>query len=367
MSYITAIGTANPPHQFSQSHIADFMIRAMNLSGKEADRLKALYRASGIQSRYSVLSDYGSSNGLSFYPNSADLEPFPTTSERLQLFRTESENIGRLAADQCLKQIPSFDVQDITHLIAVSCTGMFAPGLDVALQRSLQLKSTVQRTSINFMGCYAAFNALRLADSFCTQHASHKVLIVCSELCSIHFQKENTEDNILANALFADGAAAILVEATKRKGIHLEVGSFYSDLLTEGENEMAWKIGDQGFEMKLSTFVPELIQNGIGKLTTGLLEANKLELTDISYFAIHPGGKKILEAIERALVLTRNDNQYAYRVLKAFGNMSSPTVLFVLKEIWMQLNDGDESKKILSFGFGPGITLESLILTIRNH
>lgn len=365
MSYITSIGTANPPHKFTQSQIADFMIRAMNLSTAEADELKVLYRASGIKSRHSVLSDYGSANNFKFYANSKSLEPFPTTRERLNLFNKEAINISQLAVDRCVAGIPELDLKNITHLIVVSCTGMFAPGLDIDLQRILKLKSTVQRTCINFMGCYAAFNALRLADSFCAQNETHSVLVVCTELCSVHFQKENTDDNKLANALFADGAAAMIVEPKMRKGKNLEIGSFFCDLVADGGADMAWTIGDQGFEMKLSTYVPDLIRKGIGKLTSALLAANLLDLGDISYFAIHPGGKKILEAIESELGLTKNDNRHAYHVLKNYGNMSSPTVVFVLKEIWNNLNNEDDRKRILSFGFGPGLTLESLILTIK--
>ena len=366
MSYITSIGTANPPHKFTQTQIADFMIRAMNLSTEEADRLKVLYRASGIESRHSVLSDYGSSKHFNFYANSDNLDPFPTTSERLNLFRKESVHISKSAVYNCTSAIPDFDLKNITHLIVVSCTGMFAPGLDIELQRIFKLKSTVQRTCINFMGCYAAFNALRLAESFCKQDDTHRVLVVCTELCSIHFQKENTDDNKLANALFADGSAAMIVEPKMRIGMNLEIGSFFCDLVPDGEADMAWTIGDQGFEMKLSTYVPDLIRNGIGKLTSALLAANQVNLSDISYFAIHPGGKKILEAIEAELELTRDDNRFAYHVLKHFGNMSSPTVVFVLSEIWKKLNGSDNDKKILSFGFGPGLTLESLILTIKN-
>ncbi|HEY5692539.1 MAG TPA: type III polyketide synthase, partial [Cyclobacteriaceae bacterium] len=242
---------------------------------------------------------------------------------------------------------------------------MFAPGLDIELVRQLELSSTISRTSINFMGCYAAFNALRVADSFCQQNKSAKVLIVCTELCSIHFQKENSEDNKLANALFADGSAALLVEASPRANINLEIGKFFCDLFTEGERDMAWSIGDTGFKMKLSAYVPAVIKNGIKKLTFSLLSLNKINLSDIDYFAIHPGGKKILEAIEDQLGLKKSDNKYAYDVLKRYGNMSSPTVLFVLKEIYMSITSKDQGKKILSLGFGPGLTLESLILTVK--
>lgn len=367
MSYITSIGIANPKHKFSQSQIAEFMIKAMHLSDEEADQLKILYRASGIESRYSVLRDYGNYENQEFYKNAKWAKSSPTTKERLELFRKESVKLSKKAILNCLQKVPTVDRKSITHLIVVSCTGMFAPGLDIDLTNELNLSPNIQRTSVNFMGCYAAFNALRLANAFCDQNEKVKVLIVCTELCSIHFQKENTVDNKLANALFADGSAALLIESGPGKQVSLEIGNFFCDLAPEGGNDMAWTIGDNGFEMKLSSYVPEIIKKGIAQLTNSLLSENKIKLSDISYYAIHPGGKKILEAIEEKLGLAKSDNAYAYRVMKEYGNMSSPTILFVLNEIIKDLSSDDHNKKILSFGFGPGLTLESLIFTISSR
>lgn len=364
MSYITSIGTSNPRHQFKQSQIADFMIKAMQLNNREGEELKILYRATGIETRYTILEDYGMSEDFKYFPHSKNLEPFPSTKSRMELYHQSATDISKRAALNCLDKVSGFSTKDITHLIVVSCTGMYAPGLDLALINELQLSSTIQRTSINFMGCYAAFNAIRVADSFCAQAANAKVLIVCTELCSIHFQKENTEDNKLANALFADGSAAVLMESSPRKKINLKVGNSFCDIAPGGRDDMAWAIGDYGFEMKLSSYVPEVIQQGIKSLTDSLLKANQLKKTDIDYYAIHPGGKKILEAIESELGLEKNDNRFSYAVMKKYGNMSSPTVLFVLQEIYNSLTAQDDNKKILSFGFGPGLTLESLVLSI---
>jgi predicted naringenin-chalcone synthase len=365
MSYITSIGTANPENKIPQSTIADFMVKAMNLGTDDERKLRALHRMSGIETRYSVLTDYGKQNNFEFYPNSD--EAFPSTKQRLVLFQKHAVHLSVSASEKCLLKIPDFKKSEITHLIVVSCTGMYAPGLDIDLVKALGLKSTIERTCINFMGCYAAFNAVKLANSFCDQHTDAKVLIVCTELCSIHFQKENTDDNLLANSLFADGSAALLIEAIPRKGLNLKPVSFFCDIATEGEHDMAWTVGDLGFEMRLSSYVPEVIQSGIKKLTGSLLQKISQKLSDISYFAIHPGGKKILESIETELGLTKSQNQYAYEVLKNFGNMSSPTVLFVLNEVCKNLNGVDEGKKILSFAFGPGLTLESMILEIQHH
>ncbi len=367
MSYITSIGTANPPHRFTQRTIADFMVHTMNLNTEDARKVHALYRATGIETRYSVLGDYGRENGYDFFPNNGTSTPFPSTKQRLELFRKHSLELSLASINQCLEKVVSLKKSEITHLIVVSCTGMYAPGLDIDLVNALGLNTTISRTCINFMGCYAAFNALKLADTFCANEKNAKALVVCTELCSIHFQKENTEDNMLANALFADGSAALLVEAQPRNGINLKPISFYCDLATDGEQAMAWTVGDWGFEMKLSTYVPEVIQSGIKKLTESLLERISQNLSDVSYFAIHPGGKKILEVIEQELNISKDSNRHAYEILKQYGNMSSPTVLFVLNEVCKTLNGKDQNKNILSFAFGPGLTLESMLLQIENH
>jgi prepilin-type processing-associated H-X9-DG protein len=294
------------------------------------------------------------------------LAPFPSTKQRIELFKKHAIELSLASIDQCLKKI-TLKKSEITHLIVVSCTGMYAPGLDIDLVNVLELNSTINRTCVNFMGCYAAFNAIKLANTFCASEKNAKVLVVCTELCSIHFQKENTEDNMLANALFADGSAALLVEAQPRKGINLKPVSFHCDLAIDGEQAMAWTVGDWGFEMKLSTYVPNVIRSGIKKLTRSLLDKISQNFDDVSYFAIHPGGKKILEAIEAELNISKDLNHHAYEVLKRYGNMSSPTVLFVLNEICKTLNGKDQNKNILSFAFGPGLTLESMLLQIENH
>lgn len=347
--------------------IADFMVRAMQLNEEDARKLRSLYRVTGIETRYSVLSDYGKKEGFDFYSNTETLEPFPSTKQRLEVYRKHSLELSVQAIENCLSKVSGFDKKSITHLIVVSCTGMYAPGLDIDLVKSLGLSSSVQRLCINFMGCYAAFNGLKLADTYCKADPDAHVLVVCTELCSIHFQKSNTEDNMLANALFADGSAALLVESSPRKGLNLKPVGFYCDLASDSERDMAWTVGDLGFEMRLSSYVPDVIRGGIKKLTHSLLTSLAKNQNDVTYYAIHPGGKKILEAIESELGLTKEQNKHAYHVLKNYGNMSSPTVLFVLNELSKNLNGVDSGKTILSFAFGPGLTLESMLLEVQNH
>lgn len=367
MTYISAIGTANPKHKVAQQDAARFMEESLALSSTEKRKLKALYRLTGIKNRYSVLEDYSKNYGnYDFFPNTENLEPFPSTNDRMQVYQQEAAKLGERAAGSCLDQLPDLDKKEITHLLTVSCTGLYAPGIDIEIVRKLGLPGNIRRTAINFMGCYAAFNAMKLASDICKADSKSKVLVVCVELCTLHFQNKADEDNLLSNALFGDGAAALLVEAEKRESTQLSFENFYCDLAYEGIEDMAWKVGDHGFEMRLSSYIPNFIKGGIKSLTDKLLKTFKHQLSDSVYYAIHPGGKRILEAIEQALGLSREDNRYAYEVLKNYGNMSSSTVLFVLKALMGDLGREDNGRPVVSFAFGPGLTLESMLLRVHS-
>lgn len=341
------------------------MEKTMGLDSYNSRKLHTIFKASGIDYRYTVLNDYDKEDSFSFFPNTPEHEPFPSTQRRLQVFQEHALNLSAAAVKNLQQGAPHISLQQVTHLIVVCCTGMYAPGLDIELVQMLGLATTVQRTSITFMGCYAAFNAIKVADAFCKADENARVLIVCTELCSLHFQKEATDDNFLANALFADGAAAVLIEGkTNSTKPALKLEAFHSDLAPEGKRDMAWSIGDLGFEMRLSTYVPDIIKKGIRTLTNLLLQKIADNGSGIRYYAIHPGGKKILEAIQQELNITEEQNKAAYDVLRNYGNMSSPTVLFVLNEIYKKIVASDHDARVLSFAFGPGLTLESMLLKI---
>ncbi len=366
MSFITCIGTANPAFKYDQSVIGDFMLRTMKLNQHDRRKLKAVFKASGIEHRYSVLEDYGKLGEYKFFSKIADADIFPSTQDRIRIFQQEAIGLSVAAVKNMTTEHTTFNPDQVTHLIAVSCTGMYAPGLDIDLVKQLGLPTTVQRTAINFMGCYGAFNALKAADAFCKADRNAKVLVVCTELCSLHFQPQGTDDHILANALFGDGAAAVLVEGESKSKTKLKLESFHCDLTADTTDAMAWTIGDFGFEMRLSSYVPTIIKSGIASLTQSLLGKISKSVSEIQHFAIHPGGKKILQVIEEALGIPRGKNQAAYNVLEQYGNMSSPTVLFVLKDLLCSLTSANEGDRILSFAFGPGLTLESMLLQIES-
>ena len=365
-STIISIGTAVPEHRIPQSQVVEFMAKAHGFNGKGSIRLKALYRATAIQNRYTVIPDYARSDPetYEFYGANDLLEPLPSTKSRGEVYRKEALSLSIKSAENAIRR-SHIKTKDITHLITISCTGMYAPGLDIDLVKALDLSVSVQRTCINFMGCYAAFIGLKNADAIVRSNSEAKVLIVATELCTIHFQKDSNEDNLIANSIFGDGSAAVLLSANPDESeneVRLRPKAFHNMLYPEGESEMAWNIGDFGYEMKLSSYVPNLIEKGIADLVKEL--KSKIDIDHTEHFAIHPGGKRILEVIEQELKINKIQDWAAREVLKEYGNMSSPTVLFTMKKLLDSLSINNRSEHILSLAFGPGLTVESLILEI---
>lgn len=364
-SAITAIGTANPPYQRSQTNIPDLIATAFNLTAAEKRLLKSIYKKTGIETRYSVLKDYIKQPGeFEFFPNDA-ITDFPPTSARMKIYKENALPLALNAIDDCLATRNDFNKNEITHLITISCTGMYAPGIDIEIVHHLNLNSSTERTAINFMGCYGTFNGLKVANAICLANPAAKVLIVSVELCTLHFQKSMSLDNMIANAIFADGAGALLVEANPESNKRFYLDTFYCDLLPQTSEQMAWHIADSGFDIVLSSYVPESIKSGIAAFTKNLLAQKKMATTSIDYYAIHPGGIKILEACEESLNITQDQNRHAYHVLKQYGNMSSATIIFVLKQIWNAMQSEDHHKNIFSCAFGPGLTLESMLLKMH--
>lgn len=349
MARITHLGTAVPTYKHSQEQIGRFMQGQLQLDTKASRLTNLVYKKSGIESRYSVLPDFSANKPSLFIPDVAI-----TTEQRMAVYDKES----LLLSERAIKDaIPEKELTDVTHLISVSCTGMSAPGLDLKLVRSLGLSTDIVRTSINFMGCYAAIHALKMANAFCQSTEKVKVLIVCTELCTLHFQHTSKTEDILSACLFADGSAACVVDNYSEKGTNID--SFKSDVAFEGYGDMAWEISSHGFLMNLSTYVPKLLEKDLKKLLDRTIDSSSHSQEDIKHWAIHPGGKNILEATEKALSLEKSKLEDSYQTLNNFGNMSSPTVLFVLKSI---LEKAQDDEAIFMAAFGPGLTIETCLL-----
>jgi predicted naringenin-chalcone synthase len=355
---ITAIGTAVPQHKFKQSEVAVIISERLQLGVKKKRLLKSIYKATGIESRHSVISDMGQLSNSRTEISSPDL----TTAGRMALYKEHALPLAVSAIKQCMEKSEA-TLSDITHVITVSCTGMYAPGLDIEIVQQLKLRTNTKRTAINFMGCYGAFNALKLADDACRANKEAVVLVVSVELCSLHFQDDEDLDHLLSNALFSDGAAAVLIQPMAEDRKSLSIEAFNCDLLPQTSEDMAWKIGDSGFDIVLKSYIPEVIESGIAEFMDKLLKQEALSRVD--HYAIHPGGVKILQACETALDITKDKNKHAYHVMREYGNMSSATILFVLKELMAHLTGENHQETVFSCAFGPGLTLESMLLKIN--
>ncbi len=363
MSKIISIATSVPTYRHNQKDILSFMQNVFAMSEADKRKLKFLYNQSAINTRYSVLPDYSLNAGdWEFYPATENLEPFPNLELRMKWFNKTAPALTVNAVEKCIEN--KISKEEITHLVTVSCTGISAPGLDLQVIEAMGLSPKIFRTSVNFMGCYAAIHGLKLADVFCAEDRNAKALVVCTELCTLHFQKENTIDNIASSLLFGDGCAAVLVANNNNKEEGLRINNFYSEVAFKGKKDMSWELSSKGFLMTLSGYVPDLIEADFNKLLANALKNANCNREDISHWCIHPGGKRVLSAIEKSIDIKKNDLQYSYNVLKNCGNMSSPTILFVLKEIMDSLQLKKERKtNIFGAAFGPGLTLETFILS----
>lgn len=357
MSYIVAIETAVPEFKHSQEALIEFYQRTTD-DETERRKMKAVGMKAAINNRYSVISDFSKSpEDFTFFPKNKDLEPEPDIDYRMAFYKKHACSLSIKA----IKKIANFEAvkASITHIITVSCTGFSAPGLDIEIVRALDLNPFIQRSSVNFMGCNAAILALKNADAICRSAPSANVLVVCTELCTIHVQKNSTDDYLLASSLFADGSAAVLISAAPLPNARsLKISSFHSMLLFDGYDEMAWRISHRGFIINLTSYVSPLINGAIRKM----LEAIAIDPVDIKYWAIHPGGKKILEDFAKALAIPESALQQSHEILREYGNMSSASVLFVLKKIIEENEEMSAGDKIFTAAFGPGLSVETMQL-----
>lgn len=339
------------------------MLHLNGLSPSQKRLMKTVYDQSGIESRYSCLTDFGSTRGdFNFFPNE-ETGSLPPISKRMRIYQEYAAPMAVTAIESCLEQAAFTDVESITHLITFSCTGMAAPGLDIELTQKLGLSPQIARTCINFMGCYAAITALRTASDIINGNPDAVVLLAGVELCSLHFLPTPERDQFVANAIFADGAAAVLLSGKKPvRQLGFSLDTFHSAFMPDGGTNMAWLIGEAGFEIKLSSYVPKLLESGMSELLGAL--KTKTGQSSFDHYAIHPGGRSILEAAETSLNISKEQLAPSYQVLSEFGNMSSVTLLYVLSEFLNGDYDLKTGQRMLACAFGPGLTLESAVLTV---
>jgi predicted naringenin-chalcone synthase len=345
-AYINRIATAVPPHDvhtiflaFGREMLADDS-RRLALFNRMADR-------SGISHRYSFLEPAPDGKAVDtegFYRRGA----FPDTSARMRKFEAHAPDLAVAAAEKLLQGV---DRKSITHVVVTSCTGLSAPGIDLELIERCGLPPTAERTMVGFMGCYAAINALKLARHIVRSQPDARVLAVNLELCSLHLHETQDIEEILSFLLFADGCAAALVSADP---VGVKIESFRAALVPDTRSLIRWNIRNQGFDMVLSGGVPGAIRTALTASRDDILGG----ANDIDLWAVHPGGRSVLDAVEQAFGLAPTALEASRSVLNDFGNMSSSTVMFVLDRLMRSAQPGMRG---CAMSFGPGLVAETMM------
>ena len=367
-SSILGLGTALPTHTMTQREALELAQQLSCRDEHQARLARVLYLKAGVERRRTVLPhrtalDYAAQESdaadeAAVLEGQGNGSARPTTGLRMQLYAEHSTPLACQAARIALNEAGLLG-QHISHLIKVSCTGFAAPGVDVELIEQLPLPATVERVQIGFMGCHGAVNGLRVAQALSTADPAARVLLCAVELCSLHYRFQWNPDTFLGNALFADGAAAAVVGSTKGAASEAwKVAATGSCLLPDSKDAMSWQIGDDGFEMRLSQRVPELIGRHLRPWLSMWLDRHGLGITDVASWDIHPGGPRILDAVEKSLSLPPTATETSRRVLAECGNMSSPTVLFILDRLRRQ----QAPRPCVVLGFGPGLVAEAALL-----
>lgn len=275
---------------------------------------------------------------------------FPGTAARMDTFEARAPDLAMQAiAGLSLGD----DLGSLTHLIVASCTGFAAPGLDLHLVARLGLNPSIERTMIGFMGCYAAINALKLAHHIVRSEPQARVLVVNCELCTLHLKDTDDLETLLSFCLWGDGCSAALVTG-EPTGLRLD--SFRALLAPGTADLMSWRVRDDGFDMVLSGRVPGAVAKVLGAHAGTILGGAPCDA--FTHWAIHPGGRSVLDAVEGALNLAPQDLAPSRAVLRETGNMSSATVMFVLERMLQTATRGERG---CAMAFGPGLTAETLL------
>ncbi|HEX6981366.1 MAG TPA: type III polyketide synthase [Balneolaceae bacterium] len=361
-AYIQNIATVVPEQSYEQSFLRDRMKEYIGDRKATQRIIHRIYSKSGIEKRHTVIHDFNANGSPRFFFQKDGSFKSPSTGMRNKIYEEKAKALFVDTARKTIDESPSVDKEDITHIITVSCTGFFAPEPGFEIIKQLGLSPSVQRFHLGFMGCFAAFPAMKMAKSFCESQPGATVLIVCLELCSIHLQASEATDNLISASVFADGAAGVVVCSQKpANSPAFELNQFSTSIADESEGDMAWTIGDTGFDMVLSTYVPDIIESNLATAIRPLFDDFDLSPRQIRHWAVHPGGRAILDKVQKNLNLNGKMLASSRKILSEFGNMSSATVLFVLADL-LQRPQKSNSEPVLAMAFGPGLTIESGLL-----
>ena len=362
MSYILDISTSVPEFSITKKDSVKFYSRALESINANSitHKLAFLAEKTQINNRHSCIPDF---NGQE-YELFTDKNYNQSVEKRMALYKKKIMPLAAKTVDKLLIH-NNIKPGDITHLITVSCTGLSAPGFEFWVAEYYELQHT-EKLALNFLGCYAAVKALKHAHYIAQANPDACILIVSAELCSLHFYPSASDEDIVANLLFADGAAAVILCGNENKHINeklvLNIDAIGSAYIPNTMNLMTWNISSSAFRMYLNKNIVKSIKDNIQPVVNNFLKGNTNE-TD--YWAIHPGGIKIVQAVKESLRLNESNVEDSVHILQQYGNMSSPTILFILKRILNKIKRASdtENKKIFSCAFGPGLSIEMIRLS----
>ncbi|WP_425399846.1 type III polyketide synthase [Aeoliella sp.] len=348
---IVGLSTASPDHVLSQDNAVEMLQRLCCETPKQAKIADHLIRRTGVTQRNTCV------------PHSRaydweDQPSGPTLAERMDLYEQHAAPLAIQAGRGALEDA-DIDPGRVTHLVTVSCTGFEAPGVDIQLIESLGLPLEVQRVHVGFMGCHAAINGLRVAQGLVAGNKNATVLLVATELCSLHYAYGWKPEQFVSNAIFGDGSAAVVgvpgpADADNADSCAWRLTATGSRIFADSQNLMSWRVRDNGFEMTLSSELPGVIENELSGWLTTWLQRQGHSLDQVGSWAVHPGGPRIVTAVENALGLSSSATSTSREVLETHGNMSSPTILFILERMRASQAPGP----CVAIGFGPGIAAE---------
>jgi alpha-pyrone synthase len=349
-AYLNRIATAVPPHDMHGPFVE--FAQSLLPEGTPRNLYRRMARMAAIDHRYTFLKPMVTAEGSLQDASSLFVRGhFPSTARRMEVFRQFAPRLARCALEKLA--ISAEERQAITHVIVTCCTGLYAPGLDYETVEFLDLNSSVERTFIGFMGCYAAMNALKSARHIVRSEPDARVLLLSLELCTLHMQETQDLEQLLAFTVFADGCAAYLVTAQPSG---LAIDSFLAVNLSATDQLITWRIGEQGFDMHLSGQVPGKLRQGLAEAGSRIAQGHRLSSIDL--WAVHPGGRTILDAVEQGLELPAGALAESRGILLNYGNMSSASVMFVLRELMQRARPGQIG---CAMSFGPGVTAETMM------
>jgi alpha-pyrone synthase len=356
---IESIATGAPSRVVNQSAAAD-RVAALLIDPEQRARIPRLYRKTKIAARRMAVD-----------PLNAEFDAFRrdpgTIRDRMNLFYRHAVPLAVDVARRALVGLPHAETE-IGLLVFVTSTGFIAPGVDVAIVKELGLSPTVSRVVVNFMGCAAAMNGIRIAADYVRAYPDMKAIMVCIELSSVNAVFDEDINDVITHSLFGDGCAAVVV-GTSHVQQPLAAGkvvirSSFSRLLGDAEDGIVLGVNHNGITCELSENLPAYIYSGVGSVITNVLRDNGLQKSDVDLWAIHPGGPRIIEESVRSLGIPAEAAAPSWDVLARFGNMLSVSLLFVLE---IMVGQSESTKPIstgVAFSFAPGVAIEGMVFDI---